>query len=110
MTDINNRRISVRRLPKVSVRVLCRKGGFDMGPDVAISLLDVSEEGAQLVLKQLLLANQEVTVGLQGQNHRVPVSHVGTVVWSVPVEGGCCVGIRFEKRLPYRDLLALVTI
>jgi hypothetical protein len=109
MTETRNRRLSPRRLPKVRVRVVCRKGCFDLGQNVAVSLLDVSEEGARLVLKELLPVKQEVTVGLQGPNHRTPVSRVGTIVWSVPTaESGYCVGISFQKRLPYCDLLNLV--
>jgi hypothetical protein len=39
------------------------------------------------------------------------VRRVGIVVWSVPAaDGGHCVGVTFEKRLPYRDLLYLVQI
>lgn len=111
MTDYSNRRLSPRRRPKVRVRVVCRKGGLDLGPNVAELLLDVSEEGARLLLNQPLLVNQEVTIGLEGPNHRRPVRRVGVVVWSVPAaEGGHCVGVTFEKRLPYRDLLYLVQI
>jgi PilZ domain len=111
MTDYSNRRLSTRRRPKVRIRVVCRKGALDLGPNVAESLLDVSEEGARLLLNQPLLVNQEVTVGLEGPNHRRPVLRVGIIVWSVPAaDGGYCVGVTFEKRLPYRDLLYLVQV
>src|SRR5256885_2178544 len=49
-----NRRANPRRAPKGSTRVTCRRGSLGLGPNLALSLLDVSETGARLLVKEPL--------------------------------------------------------
>jgi hypothetical protein len=106
-----NRRLSQRRQPKVRVKLACRKGGLDLGLNIATALLDVSESGARLLLKEGLAAGNEVSVSLEGPNHRRPVLRLGHVVWCVPAaDGAYCVGVNFQKSLPYKDLYYLTSI
>jgi len=45
-----NRRLSPRRPAKVHVKAACRIGALDLGPNLALSALDVSETEAGLTI------------------------------------------------------------
>ena len=49
-----NRRRSLRRPPKNRVRVTCPRGGLDLGPNLALSVVDLCEAGIRLVVKEAL--------------------------------------------------------
>ena len=103
-----NRRLSRRRPAKSRVKVVCRRGALDLGPDLAVALLDLAETGARLVVKDALLPGREVSLSLAGQSTLRPIPRVGNVAWCVPAaDGTFCVGVSFQKRLPYRDFLEL---
>ncbi len=72
-TPTPERRGSPRRLPRVSVRAYLRLGGLDLGPDLALSRIDLSESGAGLVVKHAVEVGKEVSVGLDGAG--APSSH-----------------------------------
>jgi hypothetical protein len=102
------RRNSPRRLPRLSVRAYLRLGGLDLGPDLALSLLDLSEGGAGLTVKQEIEVGKEVSVGLEGQTHPRPILRIGNVVWCrATASGAYAIGVRFEKALSYRDYIDL---
>ena len=99
-----NRRINFRRKAKGSIKASCRKGSLDLGPNFAIGLLDLSETGIRMVLREPLAMNQEVSVGLEGPHHRQPLKRGGRVMWCVETaEKTFVVGVQFEKRLPYGE-------
>jgi hypothetical protein len=50
----SNRRASRRLRPRGKVKVTCRKGTLDLGPNVAVGLLDVSETGCRVMLREAL--------------------------------------------------------
>ncbi len=103
-----NRRLSARRHPRGRCKVTCHRGQFDLGPNLARALLDVSETGVRLVLGTDLPRRQAVLVSLEGQGHHRPVRIPGVITWSVPTaEGTFCVGVKFDKRLPYADFVRL---
>lgn len=103
-----NRRRCRRRPPRGRVRVTCRRGGLDLGPNLALSVLDLSEAGVRLVVKTPLEPGREVSVGLEGQSHSRPILRVGAVVWCLAAaDGAYCIGVRFEKELPYTLVLEL---
>jgi hypothetical protein len=105
MIATRNRRASRRLLARPRVRVTCRKGSLDLGHNLALSLLDVSQTGARVVVQSALAAGQEVSVTLEAPASGRRARRTAAVVWCVPLaEGGCCVGLRFEKPLPYADL------
>jgi hypothetical protein len=103
-----NRRVSIRRKPR-GARVSCRKGAFGVGPDLTLKVLDLSETGVRLLVKTALGERQEVELGLLGLGHQRPLKLIGDVVWCVEAgDGGHCVGVRFQRRLPYGDFQCLV--
>jgi hypothetical protein len=106
----HNRRTSCRRTPKGGTKVRCFKGLMGLGENVALSLLDVSEAGACLVVKGELPVGQEVEVHFEGPAQRRPAKAPAVVIWAVAADRGWCVGLRFERRLPYADLHPLARI
>src|SRR5258708_7658123 len=93
------RRLSMRRNPKRTSRVVCRKGVFGMGPNLALRLLDIPETGARLVVKAEISPRQEVEVVISPPGGGREIVRKGAVVWAVPTaEGEFCVGVRFDKR------------
>jgi hypothetical protein len=105
-----NKRRSRRQAPKKSTRVACYKGSLGLGQNLALTVLDVSETGIRLLINTELTPGQEVLVNLEGASPR-PVKLPGRLIWSVPAgEGRFCVGVQFEKSLPYADLQALARV
>jgi hypothetical protein len=103
-----NRRGAVRRRPKRASKVFCYKGTFGLGRNLALELLDISESGIRLRIKEGLPEGQVVEIQLLGLAQRVPVKMVGTVMWSVAAaDGSHCIGARFDKSLRYGDLQLL---
>lgn len=99
-----NRRRSMRRHPKVHARMECRKLPSGLGPDLAESVLDLSETGAKLRLKSALDQGQEVEVLVYGHGSQKPIKLHARVVWTEPSdEQGCCAGLRFDKPLRYSE-------
>jgi hypothetical protein len=103
-----NRRRCRRRPPKSRVRVTCRRGGLDLGPNLGLTVLDVSEAGIGLLVKEDVEEGREVSIGLEGQSHSRPMVRVGIVVWrKCAADGAFVIGVRFEKALPYTFVLEL---
>jgi hypothetical protein len=104
-----NRRRSPRRKPRGYVKLKCRKGWLGLGPNVAITLLDVSESGARLVVRQELALQREVEVELEAHGINHLIKRVANVRWQLKLEDGTfCIGIEFEKPLAYSDWQNLV--
>jgi hypothetical protein len=67
--------------------------------------LDISETGARLLVKEPLQTGQEVEVCLAGPAGFREIKALARVVWSLATaDGAFCVGVQFEKRLPYATL------
>jgi hypothetical protein len=95
-----DRRGSRRLSPKRGIRVTCRKGSLDLGPNLALAVLNVSETGIGLVLSAALEQGQEVSLTLDVSTGGKPVKRFGQVVWSAQIEEGAYrTGIRLEKPL-----------
>jgi PilZ domain len=104
----SNRRLSQRRVAKRRVKVTCRRGALDLGANLALLLLDLSETGVRLVVSGALQPGVEVTISLEGQSRARPLIRLGNVAWCMPTEPqSFCIGVNFQKRLPYRDFLEL---
>ena len=100
-----NRRSARRQPPRGSVKIECRKGALGMGPNIAVAFLDLSDGGVRLITKEPLEPNAEAEVVLSGYGMRESIKRVGKVCWAVALENGSyCVGLHFQKRLPYRDV------
>ena len=98
----------VRRLPaKGGTKVYLSGNPLGLGANLAVSVLDLSESGVRLVVKSELRQGQGVEVHLEHLTSR-PVKVTAEVVWCLPgADGRFVVGVRFERPLPYADLLAL---
>src|SRR5215469_14881738 len=107
-TALRNRRLNRRQPPKGSTRATCHRGHFGLGRNIAVAVLDISEYGAQLVVKEPLKKGQAVEVGLEGLGGQRPIKLSAVIVWCVAgADGNHLVGTRFGKSLSYADLLAL---
>ncbi len=104
-----NRRRSRRVKAKKTTKVITFKGPLGLGQNVALSILDLSETGIRLLVKEQLANDQEVQVLLESLGHRRPVKVPGKVVWSVPTaDGNHCVGVAFGAPIPYGDFTQLI--
>jgi hypothetical protein len=103
-----NRRLGPRRDAQPGVRLACVLGATGLGPNVARTLLDVSESGARFLARTTLEHGREVEVTLQGPADRQPLTLRGSVAWCVAaVSGEFCVGVRFQHYLSYDELCRL---
>jgi hypothetical protein len=105
-----NRRASYRRRSRQDVHVRCVRGAAGVGPNVAVSLLDASQTGIRLVVREVLERGEDVFLSLQGPAD-IAAERRGEVIWSVVgVDGSCCVGVRLQERLPYAFLIRLTEL
>src|SRR4051794_24132172 len=110
MADLSsprNRRLARRFVPKRSTRVVCLKGRWGLGRSVADGVLDLSESGVRLRLKEPLIPGQEVEVSLEGAQVPRPVRMEAVVMWCIALDDSHLAGVRFEKLLPFSVLQAL---
>jgi hypothetical protein len=107
---IPNKRGSQRRGPKANTRVICYSNPLALGPNLARHLLDLSESGVRLLTNKELKVGQHIAVEFSGVGRKNVVISAA-VVWVKPAEEGqFCVGAKFEKDLPWADLLDLARI
>ena len=101
-----NRRVAPRR--NARGRVECRPGSAGQGSNVAKSLLDISETGARLLLRQSIEPGRRVELRLHGWGHVSPLAVVAQVIWCEPAKDGMFrIGVRFEQHLSYHDFKLL---
>jgi hypothetical protein len=111
MSTASNRRAFMRRSPKRSSKITCRKGALGLGPNIGVRLLDLSEAGLRMIVKKELTTKDEVEIGLMAPGGVRETICKGRVVWVVPTaDGEFAVGILFEKRLPYTNVIDLSSI
>lgn len=71
---------------------------------MARTLLDLSLDGARLIVSTALASGQEVSLTLEGPWHREPLARAARVRWCAALaDGSFCVGVLFEKTLPYAE-------
>ena len=103
-----NRRDSMRKLPRGTVKVECRKGCTGLGANIAVSFLDMSEGGVRLILKAPLGVKDEVEVVITNLSMSKPVKRLANVMWIVVLENNqFCAGLSFQKRLPFANIQQL---
>lgn len=103
-----NRRLSRRRPAKINAQVTCRKGPLGLGPNLALGLLDLSDEGVRLLLKAELPPRTEAEITLLGPGLSRALVSVADVVWCLPTAAGTFVaGLHLRRRLSYADLAHL---
>src|SRR4051812_47397863 len=105
-TKKSNRRMAVRRKPRSYVKLECRKGSLGLGVNLGTTVLDVSETGARLVIRQELPEKQEVEVVFAGQTFQQTIKRLAYIRWQLRLDDGkYCLGVEFEKRLSYTEWL-----
>jgi len=101
---VANRRLSRRCKARSTVKLECRKGWMGLGANVATTLMDVSETGVRVVVSQELVLRQDVEIILAGYGMKQAIKRIGKVCWQLKLDDGkFCVGLAFEKRLPYAE-------
>ena len=101
-----NRRLSHRKASRSNVSVECRRGSLGLGKNLAAKFLDISELGVRIAVKEALTPGDEVEIVLHGFQVGKPIKRQATVCWALPLEnGGCCVGLAFEKRLRFIEVV-----
>jgi len=104
-----NRRLSRRLGARRGIKATCRHGSLDLGKDIALSVLDVSEDGIRLLLRETVKVKQEVYLALTSAGSPRPLKRLGNVAWVVPsADGTFCAGVQLQKRLAYAELSRLV--
>lgn len=98
-----NRRPSPRRKPRSDCRVECRKGSMGLGPNLAVSLLDVSQSGIRLVVKGSFSKGDETEIVLTGTGGK-PIKRSAVAVWTLELpDGSLAVGFRFRQALTFTE-------
>jgi hypothetical protein len=92
---------------KGGCRAQCRRGTLDLGPNLAIQLVDVWPDGAGLLVTEPLAERSEVSLVLEGPGSSRPVKRTGSVVHCQPARGGYLADVEFQKRLERAELLSL---
>jgi hypothetical protein len=105
-----NRRKSQRRTPRSSVKLECRMGMFGLGPNLASSTLDLSDNGACLIVTQALDVKKDVEIVVAGYGMNKQIKRSAQIRWQVKLDDGrFCIGVQFQKRLEWRDWMTLVS-
>ena len=95
-----NKRRSRRGASKTSTRLRVYRTTMGLGTNIASSLLDLSETGLRVVLKETVTIGQEVEVNLESAATGRTLKLPATVVWIVPATNGTfVVGLRLLKTL-----------
>jgi hypothetical protein len=104
-----NRRLNRRLSAQRRIKAECRRGSMDLGKNIAVAVLDVSEDGIRLVVREPLKDKEEVLLTLTTTADLRSLKRLGSVAWAVATaDGTFCVGVRLHKRLSYADLSRLV--
>jgi PilZ domain len=105
-----NRRRWRRLKAKTSIKIIMFRGTSGLGYNVARSVLDLSQTGVRLLVKEPLPANMEVLVQLESMSHRRPVQIRAKVIWCRPMaDGSHCVGVDFGSPMPHADITQFIT-
>lgn len=105
MSKPKNRRSSRRLPPRGKGKATCRKGALDLGVNLAVGVLDLSETGARLLLKEGLPVGQEVSITLETPASGLRLLRLANIIWSIrTADGAIAVGVRFQKHVRFAEL------
>jgi hypothetical protein len=101
-------RRQIRRKVRNATDVTCRTGTSGMGPNLAIRMLDISEEGVRLTLKQPVNPGEELEISFTplGCNREVLCGIV--VVWCRAHDGIHSVAGKFRPPVRYDDIFHII--
>lgn len=99
------RRANNRRPARSSVVIEVRKGTRNLGPNLAVHLLDLSVAGAGVFMKGELQENDEVEIRLSVSGVRSTIKRIARVRWVTKLETGYFImGFHFDKQIPLTDV------
>jgi len=102
------RRTLPRRRARHGTRAELRRGLLGMGPDLAVELVDVSQEGARIRLKAPVCPGEQVEVALWPPGGLRSLRGPAVVRWCRPAADGTAqAGVRFRVRMTLNDLAKL---
>ena len=83
----------------------CHKGTLDMGPYLAIALVDISDIGARLTVRTVIEKGQTVVITLEGREHVRPIKLLASVNRSEQdADGVWQLAVLWEKRLTFAEI------
>ena len=92
----SERRRSRRQPPKPTTEIACRSDTRLIGPNMAVSVLDISADGVRLIVNSRLEQGQRIEVDLEGIGYCRPLKFSGEVMWSLATaDGNWCIGVKF---------------
>jgi len=99
-----------RRLAKKGTAVVCRKGTMGLGPNVAMRLHDISEDGVRLFIKTALAKGDEVEVSLTPPGISKAKVLTAVVAWCTAAQegNGFWAGAKFRNPMSYSEIFHLV--
>jgi hypothetical protein len=101
-----DRRSGCRLRISGAATIECRKGGLGLGPNIAQSAITISETGVCLLLRVTLETGTETEVLVSGPGLTRPLRRLAQVVSVQPLgDGTCRAGLRFDRPLPYIDMV-----
>ena len=83
-----------------------RAGTLGLGPDLAVGLVDVSEDGICVRVKAPLPVRSEAELLFEKPGSGRPLRLVADVRWCVTdPDGACRVGLQFRHRLLFKQFM-----
>jgi hypothetical protein len=105
------RKFQRQRPAKSAVRIICQRGDLFLGPNIAESLVDASEEGLGILAREALGVGERVSLSLEGVAPAMEIQRQGRVDWCEPAQGGQFrAGVELDTPLEYAELMALSTL
>ncbi len=101
--DKDKRRL-IRRRVRNATDVSCRRGTMGLGPNLALRMLDISEEGVKLLVKQQLKLGEELEVCFTPQGCSKEIVCNLVTVRCGPENGSFMVAGKFAPPLSYDDI------
>lgn len=100
-----------QRPAKSAARIICQRGELFLGPNIAESLVDASEEEVGILAREALSAGERVSLTLEGIAPVTMIQRVGRVSRCAPAEGGLfSAGVQLDSALDYAELVSLTTV
>jgi PilZ domain len=104
-----DQRLTRRRQARSGAKVEFRRGTMGLGRDLAVALIDVSEDGLRLRLTVEVKPGEEAELLVSRPGGGKALKTAAEVRWCMPAgDGTFLAGVRFRKRLAYRELTDFV--
>ena len=102
------KRRQIRRHVRNVAEVTCRKGTLGVGPNLAIRILDISEDGIRLLVKQPVNPGDELEVCFTpiGCNREVACEMIA--IWCCSQDGHFALAGKFRTPVKYEDLCQIL--